>query len=162
MARIHGLRDFRSASQPIERNTMKKLALAAFVLGIVGLVGGVQAEDKKAADPTGTWKYTVERNGKKSDRVLKIEAKDGKLTGTISGGKTDTKIEDGTFKDGKIAFTVTREMNGEKFVSKYSATLADDVLKGWNRTNPDESLVILALSWVTGCVLTDRSSIWVA
>lgn len=109
---------------------MKKLALAAFVLGVIGLVGGVQADDKKA-DPTGTWKWTVERNGQKRDVTAKIEVKDGKVTGTVSGGKNDAKIDDGgTFKDGKISFSVTREFKDQKFTSKYSGTVTEDTIKG--------------------------------
>ncbi|HEY3788881.1 MAG TPA: hypothetical protein VGL71_08505 [Urbifossiella sp.] len=106
---------------------MKKLALAAFVLGILGLVGGVQAEDKKA-NPTGTWKWMAGKA--KREAVGKFEFKDGKLTGTVSAGKMDSKLEDASFKDGKIAFSLSREINGNKITIKYTGTVEGDEIKG--------------------------------
>lgn len=106
---------------------MKTLAMVAF---LIGLAGTVNAEDKKA-DPSGTWKWTVERNGQKREVTLKLKLEGGKLSGSVTTGKdTDTKIEDGTFKDGEVKFSVTRERNGEKFTSKYSGKLDGDTIKG--------------------------------
>jgi hypothetical protein len=47
-------------------------------------------------------------------------------------GRNDsvTKIEDGTFKDGEVTFSVTRERNGTKVVSKYKAKVDGDTMKG--------------------------------
>lgn len=42
----------------------------------------------------------------------------------------DTAIDNATFKDGVVAFTATREFNGNKFVSKYEGKLAGDTIKG--------------------------------
>jgi hypothetical protein len=111
---------------------MKKIALAAFVVAVVGVVGIAQAADKD--DPTGTWKWKTKfgKDGKEIERTMKLELKDGKLTGTVSGGGKggDSKIEDGKFKDGELSFTVTRERGDMKFVSKYSGKLSDDTIKG--------------------------------
>jgi hypothetical protein len=108
---------------------MRKTALAALVVGLIGLVGGAQADDKKD-DPTGTWKWSTDFKGNKREFTLKIVAKAGKVTGTLSGGKNEAKIEDGTFKDGKIAFTITREFKDQKFTSKYSGDVKDGAIKG--------------------------------
>ena len=40
------------------------------------------------------------------------------------------KIEDGTFKDGEVTFTVTRERNDQKSVTKYKAKVDGDTMKG--------------------------------
>ena len=87
---------------------MKKFVIGALLVGLIGLAGAT-ADDK--AGPTGTWKWTVERNGQTREVTLKLKADGGKLTGTVTTGKdnTETKIEDGTFKDGTVAFAVTRE-----------------------------------------------------
>lgn len=109
---------------------MKNLTTAALVVCLAGLAGGTHAQDK-AADPTGTWTWTVERNGEKREVTLKLASAGGKLSGTVSTGKDgETKIEDGSFKDGEVKFSVTRERNGEKFTSKYSGKLAGDAIKG--------------------------------
>ncbi|MBN9122980.1 MAG: hypothetical protein J0I06_28225 [Planctomycetes bacterium] len=116
---------------------MKKLALAAFLLGMLGLLTAVNtavAADKD--DPTGTWKIKSKFGEKEIERTLKLENKDGKVTGTVSGfGKNakDTSIEDGKFKDGELTFTVTRvggKDKDQKIVSKYSAKVSGDTIKG--------------------------------
>jgi hypothetical protein len=108
---------------------MKALAMAALFAGVAVLTGTAAADDAKA-NPTGTWKWTVERKGEKREVTLKLKLEEGKLTGSVSTGKDDTKIEDGTFKDGEVKFSVTRERNGEKFTSKYTGKLDGDTIKG--------------------------------
>lgn len=106
---------------------MRTFAIAALVLGLAGLV---QADDKKT-DPTGTWKWTVERNGQKTERSVKLEYKDGKLTGTTPGQDSkEVAIEDGHFKDGDVSFTVHRELNGQKMTIKYKGKIEGDSFKG--------------------------------
>jgi hypothetical protein len=47
---------------------------------------------------------------------------------------TETPIENGSFKDGKVSFSVTREFNGNKFTSKYTGTVTGDTMKGKSET----------------------------
>jgi hypothetical protein len=109
---------------------VKHLALGALAAALVVMTGATQAQDT-AADPTGTWTWTVERKGEKREVTLKLANAGGKLTGTVSTGKDgETKIEDGTFKDGEVRFSVTRERNGERFTSKYSGKVTGDAIKG--------------------------------
>jgi len=84
-----------------------------------------------AADATGTWKWTNERNGQKIETTLKLK-QDGKaLTGTISGrNNSETAIEDGKVEGDTVSFKVTREFNGNKFVMNYNGKLSDDAIKG--------------------------------
>jgi hypothetical protein len=113
---------------------MKKLALAGFVVAVVGVIGVAQAAQKD--DPTGTWKWKTKfgkDGGKEIERTMKLELKGDKLTGTVSGfGKqgTDTKIEDGSFKNGELSFTTTVERGDMKFTTKYSGKLTGDTIKG--------------------------------
>jgi hypothetical protein len=109
---------------------MRTLIAVGFALGLVGLS---EAQDKKS-DPTGTWKWETERNGQKRETVLKLKLDGDKLTGTITAGRrdqtTEVKIEDGKFKDGEVSFSVTREFNDQKRVTKYAAKVDGDTLKG--------------------------------
>ena len=102
---------------------MKKLAVAAFMFGLFGVIGLASAAGQKK-DPTGTWKWTTKFGEKEIERTMKLEVKDGKVTGTVSGfGKGgDNKIDEGgTYKDGELKFNVTREgKGGEKTTSKYA------------------------------------------
>jgi hypothetical protein len=84
-----------------------------------------------AGDPTGTWKWTVPgRDGQPREFTLKLELKDGQLTGSMSGFRGETPLSDVSFKDDQIAFSVVREFNGNKFETKYQGKLDGDTLKG--------------------------------
>ena len=109
---------------------MRALALAAFVLGSVGLAGAAAAQGKD--DPTGTWKWETMFKDQKREQTLKLKLEGDKLTGTMPGRKEgqETKIEDGKFKDGELSFTVTRERGDQKFVTKYKGKLTGDTIKG--------------------------------
>jgi hypothetical protein len=91
-----------------------------------------------ASDPSGTWKWTQQgRQGAPGmERSLKLELKDGALTGTLLGTQggqfqiPDTVIGDASFKDGVISFTVTMDFGGTKRVTKYEGKLDGDTIKG--------------------------------
>ena len=90
------------------------------------------------ANPSGTWKWTVQgrQGGQGFEQTLKLDYKDGKLTGTMMGASRgnftipDTQISDASFKDGAIKFSVEREFNGNKFTSKYEGKLEGDTITG--------------------------------
>ena len=108
---------------------MKRLGFLAAVVAVVGLAGVALADDK--ANPTGTWKWSVERNGQKRESTLKLKLEGDKLTGSMPGRQNqETMIENGTFKDGEISFSVTRERNGQKTTTKYTGKLSGDTIKG--------------------------------
>ena len=125
---------------------MKKTAMAAGVIACLGLVALARAEDKKADDkpnPTGTWKWSVTVNDQKRETTLKLKLEGDKLTGTVSGrNNTEIAIQNATYKDGDVAFEVTRERNGQKFTNKYSGKVSGDTLKGkitFTRDGKEES-----------------------
>lgn len=108
--------------------------LLAFGL-VIGLAGFAAAADEKRADaaksnPSGTWKWETENNGQKRTNTLKLKLDGDKLTGGVVGrDNAETKIDDATFKDGKVSFSVTRELNGSKVTTKYAGTVDGDTLK---------------------------------
>ena len=98
-----------------------------------------------AANPTGNWEwaFTPPNSDQSFQSLLKLEWKDGKLTGILTGRMGETPITAATFgPDGAIAFAVERERDGNKFVVKYSGKLAGDTIKGtmelpgWNGGEP--------------------------
>lgn len=106
--------------------------LAAFVAASLATVAAF------AADPTGTWKWTSQgrQGGQSFESTLKLELKDGVLSGKIMGMQgpqgqiPDVAISEASFKDDTVAFSVTREFNGNKFTTKYSGKLEGDAIKG--------------------------------
>jgi hypothetical protein len=108
---------------------MKCWIVAMAVIPSVGLAGFVRADDK--ADPTGTWKWSVDRNGQKRETTLKLKLEGDQLTGAMVGrSNREIKIEDATFKDGTVSFSVTRERSGQKVITKFSGKLSGDTIKG--------------------------------
>jgi hypothetical protein len=113
------------------------ITLAACAVFALCATTQAQAQDKKS-DPTGTWIWTTPGRSGGPDRTNSVALKvDGdKLTGTLTspgrGGAapTETAIGDGTVKDGAIAFSVTREYNGNKMVAKYSGKVTADTIEG--------------------------------
>jgi len=106
---------------------MKRMKAVVIVLGLVAFVGIAIAAD----NPTGTWKWTERRGDQDRERTAELKLEGDKLTGTILG-RDDQKqpISDGSFKDGKISFSYTREFGGNKVTSKYTGTLSGDAITG--------------------------------
>ncbi len=108
--------------------TFLKSALCV-ALGLL-VTATVQAQDKKI-DPTGKWSYTSPgRDGATRTNSFTLKLVDGKLTGAVVGRQQETPIEDAVIKGDEISFKVTREFNGNKMVSKYTAKIAGDTMKG--------------------------------
>ena len=108
---------------------MKKVVVAALVLAFSGLVGFAKAEEK--ANPTGTWKWTVQMGEQKREQTLKLKLEGDKLTGTMVGrNNQETPIEEAKCKDGELTFKVTREREGRKFTVKYMGKVSGDTIKG--------------------------------
>jgi hypothetical protein len=106
------------------------LSVLAFGLAFAGLLSAALAA--KAADATGTWKWTFTRqNGDTIDLTLKLKQDGEKLTGAVSGfGDTEVEIKDGKVVNGAISFTTSVERNGNTYTTKYSGKLEGDTIKG--------------------------------
>ena len=83
-----------------------------------------------AADISGKWKWTAQGRNGPMETIATLALKDGALTGTVSGRMGDAPIGDASLKDGKVAFTVTREFDGNKFVIKYEGKFEGDTITG--------------------------------
>lgn len=84
-----------------------------------------------AGDPTGSWKWTIQSpTADAIDVSLKLELKDGKLSGDYSSPFGPAPIKDASFKDEIVAFSVERELGGNKFTVKYNGKLDGDSIKG--------------------------------
>jgi hypothetical protein len=101
------------------------------VLGLAAVVVLGLTASALAADATGTWKWTIERNGQTRDVTLKLKQEGAKLTGTISGrDNTEIPIEEGKVEGDDVSFRVVREFNGNRFVQEYRGKLGADAIKG--------------------------------
>lgn len=88
--------------------------------------------------PAGLWKWTVQsrRGGEGFELALKLDYRDGKVTGLLlgrQGGRfsiPDAPISDASLKNGVLKFTVTRDLNGRSFTTRYEGRLEGDTLTG--------------------------------
>jgi hypothetical protein len=115
-----------------------KLGLCAFFA--IGILAQIQAQDKKA-DGNWTWSTPGRNGGPDRTMTLKLKTEGDKVTGTLvapgrNGTTNETKIEDGKLKGDQLSFTVTREFNGNKIVSKYSGKVGETI-KGKIETERD-------------------------
>jgi hypothetical protein len=113
---------------------LKVLSLAA-TLAVVSSATFAAVDD---ANPTGTWKWSFERNGTTIETTLKLKLDGEKLTGSMTGrdGK-ETEIEDTSWsKDsGEVKFSISRERNGNKITIKYAGKVSGDTITGTSSTN---------------------------
>lgn len=113
------------------------------MLAVVGFVSPVSAAD----DPTGTWKWTASFGGQEREQTLKLKLEGDKLTGSMLGrDNQETAIENATFKDGKVSFSVTREFNGQKRTTKYNGALSGDTITGKSERERDGQ--VQSTDWV--------------
>jgi hypothetical protein len=110
---------------------MKRKVAGGCVLVLAGFLGAAQAQH--AANPTGTWKRTVQGRGggQPREQVLKLKLDADKLTGALVGRDgQETAITEATFKDGTVSFKVTRRFNDNEFTTTYTGKLDGDTIKG--------------------------------
>jgi hypothetical protein len=110
---------------------IKLAACAALVLSVAA-----QAEEKKA-DPVGTWTWTMpgRQGGPDRTNTLTFKKEGDKLVGSLSapgrgGQAAEVKIEDAKVTGDELTFSVTRETQAGKFVSKYNGKISGDSIKG--------------------------------
>ena len=105
-------------------------------LGVATL--GLAETARGADDPTGVWKWTVERNGRTREMTLTLALEGDKLTGHMPGrNNTVVLIDDAKYADGEISFSFTREFNGVKRTSKYSGKVSGDTITGKRESERD-------------------------
>ena len=72
----------------------------------------------------------------------------GKITTPGRGGDPmTTEISNGSVKDDTVSFSVEREFNGNKFVTKYSGKLSGDTITGESE-NPGRDGQTMKREWV--------------
>lgn len=109
---------------------MRRYGLAAVWVLMAAWQTSLLAADE-STDPTGTWKWSYTVNDQTREVTLKLKLEGDKLTGAVLGrDNQETAIENASYKDGEVAFTVTREFNGQKFTSKYKGKVSGDTIKG--------------------------------
>jgi hypothetical protein len=82
-----------------------------------------------AADVNGKWTATQTFGDRTIESTMTFKAEGTKLTGTVSGRRGDTEIQDGKIEGDNISFTVKRQTQKGDFTSNYKGTVAGDEIK---------------------------------
>jgi hypothetical protein len=106
--------------------TMKWRMLVVVVVFVAASVSSAATQDSVA----GTWNLSVVFDQGSGAPTVVFQQDGEKLTGTYTGQMGEYPLK-GTFKDKKIAFTVSVNMQGNEIALVYTGTLeADGTLKG--------------------------------
>lgn len=110
-------------------------AVGVAALAFASTTFGQSPTTAPSAGAAGTWTWTQPgRNGDTTVTLTLQQAGDA-VTGTITGpGGRETEIKDATFKDGKLAFKVVRDFNGQTSTTTYTATISGDTFTGKSET----------------------------
>ena len=116
--------------------TIKSITQLAACLALT-FAFSAQAEDKKI-DLNGSWKSSfTNQQGQARETIFKLKVEDGKLSGTVSGRNGENAIEEGKLAGDDVSFSVTREFNGNKVVTKYSGKVSGDAITGKSESQRD-------------------------
>src|SRR5438309_11850677 len=108
---------------------MKAIFSIALWLGACGLASA--ADDKKPAEPVGTWKCEYAIGDQKRTCTLTIKKDGDKLAGTMSWpDQKETKLKDVKLKEGDLTFSAVRVLMDTKITVEYKLTITGDKLKG--------------------------------
>ena len=110
---------------------MKSIASAAVILALAGL-----ASPAMAVDPTGIWKSTTKYDDQTVECTFKLwlDSEGSILAGYCfdNPNSRGVAISPAVFnvENGKVGFSVTRDINGERVIFKYAGTMMDDIISG--------------------------------
>jgi hypothetical protein len=102
-----------------------------------------QASAARAADPNGTWVWTVMfGGGQEFELSITLKAEGEKLTGQLTLPMGDNiDIKDGVFKNDEVSFTTEVERNGNTIKAKYKGKVEGDSIKGKSERERDGEVV---------------------
>lgn len=136
-----------AGSTPQALTWLRKGPMKRIVILAVAAVGfSALATTANAADPTGTWSWSVLD---KRERILKLKLERDGLTGAMIEGtpERETLIQNAKFIDGQISFRVPQTLgNGRRVTMKYSGKLDGDTIKGKVEV-PDRDGEITSHKW---------------
>jgi hypothetical protein len=108
---------------------MKSFLFAVAILSSINLA--VAQDDKKPADPVGTWACKYKIGDMERTSTLNIKKEGDKFEGTMDwADQKGEKLKDVKFKEGKLTFSAVRKFSGQDIPIDYTFTVEGDKLKG--------------------------------
>jgi hypothetical protein len=98
------------------------------VAALAGLLAQAASQAPKV-DVTGSWESTIESPQGNATSAATYKQEGEKLTGTHDGQMGELPLS-GTVKGNDIAFTITIDAEGQKFILTYTGKVDGDTIKG--------------------------------
>jgi len=130
-------------TQQQSQNNMQKRLSSLITAATAGLLMIGFVAISSAADASGKYTWSMGNRGGGGGgggtprvQTLTLKADGAKLTGNVAmpgrngGAARETAIEEGKVTGDDISFSITREFNGNKMVTKYSGKVSADGIKG--------------------------------
>lgn len=103
---------------------IRTISAAFFALGLATL-------SALAADPTGTWKFSVQRpNGQIAEATLTLKLENNQLTGTLENRAGKIDISNAVFANDEVSFSVVRKFRRREFTVNYQGRIEGDTITG--------------------------------
>ena len=103
-----------------------KFGIAALLFSLT--LAGAHAQDQKYDALLGVW--DAETDGAQYTFVFTFVLKDGALAGTFEGQSGEVEMQNLTFKDKTVKFTVEIDAGGQSMAIDFEATIDGDNLEG--------------------------------
>jgi hypothetical protein len=107
---------------------------------------------KRISGIDGVWKWSVTFGDRTFDSRVTLKLEGDRLTGKLSGGRSDTDIHRGRFRDNRVSFQVERRgfgggetttniyrgrLEGDKITGIYTSTFGGLRTNDWNAVRAD-------------------------
>lgn len=122
--------------------------LAAFV---------VLAADIRASDPSGIWSWTQQIRGVERESKLTLIVKGKRVVGSLTapgprGEHTVAEVQNGVLEFDTISFTTERDINGQKFITKFRGKVLGTLITG-TIESPGTTGLVVAREWTARRVM---------
>ena len=107
-------------------------AILKFIpLALLSLTASLASAQSSASDPSGTWRWSYELEGKTQEDSLALHLEDGKVTGTFQGilGKP-MAVKDAKMKDNQVSCAVEYKYKDQTVSLEFTGKVKKDDLEG--------------------------------
>ena len=106
---------------------MPRVALAfAILLGLTAQPVTLEAQQ----DVVGSWEMSIETPRGAMTQTFEFTQDGDVLSGTVTGPRGSTELQNVQFADGVLTFEVLREFRGNSMTQSFSATIEGDEMTG--------------------------------
>ena len=98
---------------------------------LIGSAASIAAAQNSATDPSGTWRWKYEMNGKTREDAVSLNLDSGRVTGTFRGQpEKPIDVQEAKLKDNQLSFTVEYKLKDQSVSLTFAGKIKQDDLEG--------------------------------